>query len=93
MAEYKIKNGDVSGFEVAFQNAMPGDRIVYHTGRNLAGDCGLYAHYLHSKGVVTLVQRRHRQQQSVFEYIAVRTKKHRAENLTFTSRYKRPKSD
>lgn len=93
MMEQVIKNFDIKSFEEAFHRMQPGDKVIYHTGRELSGYSGLYAHHLYANGLVCLVQRRSKEKASTFEYMAIRTKKHRAERVKFTASYARPHAE
>ena len=89
MTETVVRNGSLREFEEAFKSAAQGDRIVYHIGRELTGQSGLYASYLHEHGLVLLVQRRSKAASGYFEYIAVRTKRRGSISFKMPHTYRR----
>ena len=92
MAKIEIDSHDVDGFENAFREMRAGDAIVYHVGRSLWGVNGTYAYYLFEAGLVQLAQRRIKDKDGYFQYLAIRTKKHRAEPMRLPKNYARTKS-
>lgn len=82
--------GSLNKFHEAFENSMPGDKIVYHVGRNLGGPSSTHAYYLYEQGMVELVQIR-AALQGYFKYVAIRTKKHRDGSMKPVKGYKRPR--
>ena len=82
--------GSLEKFQQAFNDSMPSDKIIYHVGHSLGGPSALVAYYLYEQGLLELVQRRS-DQKGVFEYIGVRTKKHRDGNAKPPKNYARPK--
>jgi len=90
MAEHN-GSGNLEKFQNAFTNSMPGDIIIYHIGRSLRGPSGQHAYYLYEKGMVELTQRRARRGKGIFEYLAIRTKRHRHEQLIPLKAYQRPR--
>ena len=86
---YSVKSEDE--FYGAMKEAMPGDQIIYHTGQSLDTTLGHYAYFLYEKGMACLIQRRIPfGKHGMFEYIAVRTKKHQTTSLRPLRNYRRP---